>query len=121
MKIGILGAGHIGAAVAKLATDQGHQVMISSRHPDALAKLASGIGCVAGTAEQAADFGEICVVALPFNARDAMPAAGLAGKVVVDTMNYYPDRDGRIAELDEYKTTTSEMVAARLPGAKVVK
>lgn len=120
MKIGILGAGLIGGALAKLAADRGHDVTISSRHPDRLAALAAGVGCGAGSLEQAAGFGELCVLAVPLMARDSLPAAALAGKVVVDAMNYYPERDGAIAALDE-QATTSELVAAGLPGARLVK
>ncbi len=121
MRISILGAGLIGAALAKLAADRGHEVMISSRHPNALAGLAAGIGCRTGTLEQAAGFGELCVLAVPLMALASLPAAELAGKVVIDAMNYYPERDGAIAALDLRTTTTSELVAARLPGARLVK
>ena len=121
MKIGIFGAGAIGAALAKLAADQGHDVMISSRHPESLAELAAGIGCSAGTIAQAARFGELCIAAVPLKALDSLPVAPLAGKVVIDAMNYYPDRDGTIAPLDARATTTSELVAARLTGARLVK
>lgn len=121
MRISILGAGLIGAALAKLAADQGHEVIISSRHPDALAGLAAGIGCRAGTLEQAAGFGELCVLAVPLMALASLPAAELAGKVVIDAMNCYPERDGAIAALDRRTVTTSELVAARLPGARLVK
>ena len=121
MKIGILGAGLIGGALAKLAADHGHEVMISSRHPDALAELAAGIGCRTGTLDQAAGFGELCVLAVPLVALDSLPIAALAGKIVIDAMNYYPERDGAITVLDARTTTTSELVAARLPGARLVK
>ena len=121
MRIGILGAGLIGGALAKLAAERGHEVMISSRHPDALAGLAAGIGCKTGTLEQAAGFGELCVLAVPLMALDSIPAPALAGKVVIDAMNYYAERDGAIPALDERSTTTSELVAARLPGTRLVK
>lgn len=121
MKIGILGAGFIGGALAKLATDRGHEVMLSSRHPEALAGQAARIGCAAGRLDQAAGFGELCVLAVPLFARDGLPAGALAGKVVVDAMNYYPDRDGAIDVLDRRSTTTSELVASHLPGARLVK
>ena len=66
-------------------------------------------------------FGDIVVLAIPFHARASLPAAALAGKIAVDAMNYYPDRDGAIPELDRRETTTSAMVADLLPGARVVK
>lgn len=121
MKIGILGAGLIGEALAKLAADRGHRVMLSSRHPEQLSGLAASIGCEAGTADQAAAFGEIAVLAVPFTVRGALPAAALAGKIVIDAMNYYPERDGPVPALNARTTTTSELVAAELPGARLVK
>jgi predicted dinucleotide-binding enzyme len=121
MKIGIIGAGAIGGAIAKLAVDQGHQVMISSRHPDTLVALAERIGCNLGTVDAAAQFGELIVVAIPLKELARLPAQALAGKIVVDTMNYYPERDGVIEVLDARATTTSALVAAHLSGARVVK
>lgn len=121
MKIGILGAGLIGGSLAKLAVDRGHEVMLSSRHPDALAGLAAEIGCRTGTLVQCAGFGELCIMAVPLMALDSLPVSALTGKVVIDAMNYYPERDGAIAALDERTITTSELVSARLPGARLVK
>ncbi|NYH20189.1 NADPH-dependent F420 reductase [Paraburkholderia bryophila] len=122
MKIGILGAGFIGRAMATLAKQSGHDVMISnSRDPSTLMSTAAALGCKLGTAEQAASFGEVVVMAVPFSQIGALPVAALDGKIVIDTGNYYPERDGHIAALDERSTTTSQMLAAVLPGAKVVK
>jgi predicted dinucleotide-binding enzyme len=121
MKIGILGAGLIGGVLAKLASDRGHEVMLSSRHADTLAGLAAEIGCRTGTPVEGAGFGELCVLAVPLTALDSLPVSALAGKVVIDAMNYYPERDGAIAALDERTITTSELVSARLPGARLVK
>jgi predicted dinucleotide-binding enzyme len=121
MNIGIFGAGNIGAAVAKLAADVGHDVMISSRHPQHLVARAATIGCRAGTIEQAASHGELCLAAIPLNALESLPAALLAGKIVIDAMNYYPDRDGRIVALDQRLITTSELVARHLQHATIVK
>lgn len=117
MKIGIMGAGLVGAALAKLMADAGHDVMVSSRHPDRLAEVAG----TAGTIEQACAFGDLCVAAIPFGALGDIPPALLDGKVVMDAMNYYPDRDAAVAELDDLTATTSELVARHLPGARVVK
>jgi predicted dinucleotide-binding enzyme len=128
--IGIIGAGHIGTALARLSLDTGHDVVIAnSRGPETLADLVSGLqdrassgGTVrAGTAEEAAQAGDLVVVTVPLGAVDAVPAGPLAGKVVLDTCNYYPERDGRIAELDDETTTTSELVQRHLSGARVVK
>ncbi|MFM0174500.1 NADPH-dependent F420 reductase [Paraburkholderia sediminicola] len=122
MKIGILGAGFIGRAMATLAKQNGHEVMISnSRDPRTLISTAAALGCVLGTAQEAAKFGEVVVVAVPFGSIDALPAAALDGKIVIDTCNHYPERDGRIEALDSHATTTSQMLAAALPGARVVK
>ena len=81
----------------------------------------SGRLCKIGTAQQAAEFGDVVIVAIPLYAIESIAAAPLAGKVVLDADNYYPDRDGRIEALDERQTTTSEMLAQHLAGAKVVK
>ena len=96
----------------KLAVDQLHQVMISSRHPDTLVALADRIGCNMGTVDAAAQFGDLIVGAIPLKELDSLPARALAGKIVVDTMNYYPERDGVIEVLDARATTTSALVAA---------
>ncbi|QND44335.1 NAD(P)-binding domain-containing protein (plasmid) [Rhizobium lusitanum] len=121
MRIGILGAGPVGEALARLAVEQGHEVKIGSRHPARLVDLANAIGCVVGTPDEAAAFGEIVVAAVPLGAIDSLPRVEIGKKIVIDAMNYYPERDGRIASLDARTTTTSELVAARLPEARIVK
>ncbi len=122
MKIGILGAGFMSRALATLAKQNGHEVMISnSRDPRTLISTAAATGCAIGTAQEAAAFGEVVVVAVPFGSIHALPAAALDGKVVIDTCNYYPQRDGPIEALDTHATTTSQMLAAALPGVKVEK
>ncbi|MGQ7938051.1 NADPH-dependent F420 reductase [Paraburkholderia sp. D1E] len=122
MKIGILGAGFLGRAMATVAKNHGHEVMISnSRDPRTLISTAAVLGCALGTAEEAAKFGDVVVVTVPFSNIDALPAAALDGKIVIDTCNYYPDRDGQIEALNSRSTTTSQMLVAALPGAKVVK
>jgi predicted dinucleotide-binding enzyme len=128
--IGIIGAGHIGTALTRLLLDSGHDVVLAnSRGPESLAELVSGLqdrasgqGTVtAATAEEAGKAGDVVVLTVPLKAVGDVPAGPLAGKVVLDTCNYYPDRDGRIAELEDERTTTSELVARQLPGARVVK
>ncbi|WP_415913904.1 NADPH-dependent F420 reductase [Paraburkholderia sp. J76] len=121
LTVGILGAGEIGMTLGKLLAQAGHEVMLSSRRPEARAAEAASLGCRIGTLEQAAAFGEIVIAALPLLALDDIPVDTLAGKVVIDTMNYYPPRDGAIAAFDEYREATSERVAQRLHGARVVK
>lgn len=122
MRIGIIGAGYVGRAVAGLAMANGHEAMVSnSRAPDTLRSTCAALKCRAGTVEEAVRFGEIVVLAVPFRRFQALPAPLLAGKMVIDTLNYYPDRDGPIAELDSGSTTTSELVARHLAGARLVK
>lgn len=122
--IGIIGAGHIGSQVARLALASGYRVVISnSRGPDSLAELIEelGPGARAATVEEAAEAGDLVVVAIPLKAYRSVPVEPLKGKVVIDSNNYYPQRDGHIAALDDESTTTSELLQAHLPDSKVVK
>jgi predicted dinucleotide-binding enzyme len=122
--IGLIGAGHIGSQLARLAVKNGYAVVISnSRGPETLADLVRELGphARAAVSEEAAKAGDIVVVTIPLKNLGNVPGAPLAGKVVIDTLNYYPQRDGHIADLDNEKTTTSEMVQAQLPTSKVVK
>ncbi len=122
--IGIIGAGNIGSQLARLAVRNGHQVVIAnSRGPETLSDLVGelGDGARAATRDEAAAAGDVVVVTVPLGAIDTIPAEPLAGKVVIDTNNYYPQRDGQIAALDEGRTTTAQMLQDRLPGARVVK
>lgn len=122
--VGIIGAGHIGTALAKGLIAQGHDVVISnSRGPETLADLVSELGpkATAATAAEAAAAGEWAIVTVPLKAIDALPADELAGKIVLDTNNYYWERDGRIAELDEKRATTSGLLQRHLAGSKVGK
>jgi predicted dinucleotide-binding enzyme len=122
--IGIVGAGHIGSQVARLALAHGYKVVISnSRGPETLAPLVAELGpnARAATAVDAATAGDIVVVTVPLKHYRAVPVEPLAGKVVIDTNNYYPERDGHIPELDNESTTTAELLQAHLPAAKVVK
>lgn len=122
MKIGIIGAGFVGRAIAKLAIQAGHQTMLSnSRGPQTLFSLRPMIGCDIGTPTQAAAFGEIVVIAVPLSAIDNLPAQALHGKLAIDAVNYYPERDGKVAVLDAQQTTTSELLAETLPGVKIIK
>ena len=122
--IGLIGSGHIGSTVARLAVDAGYDVVLSnSRGPETLTDLVDDLGprARAATATEAAAAGDIVVVTVPLKAYREVPVEPLRGKVVIDTNNYYPDRDGHIAELDDESTTTSELLQAHLPGSHVVK
>ncbi|CAK9887954.1 MULTISPECIES: NADPH-dependent F420 reductase [Pseudomonas] len=123
MRIGIIGAGFIGRAVAQLALAAGHQVMLSnSRGPQTMSSVRSGIiGCEVGSAEEAAQFGEVVLLAIPFAHYRSVPAQWLEGKIVMDANNYYPDRDGQLPALDRFETTTSRLLAEHLQGSRVVK
>ena len=102
LKIGIIGSGHIGGTLATLWVKAGHEVLISSRHPEELKSLAASLGARAhvGTPREAALFGEVVLVSVPYK---ALPEIGrdlkseLAGKIVLDTCNPYPERDGPMA------------------------
>jgi predicted dinucleotide-binding enzyme len=122
--VGFIGSGHIGGTVARLAAAAGYRVVLSnSRGPQTLAALAAEIGPLASaaTAEQAAERGDLVVVAVPLRAYRDVPAAPLAGRTVIDANNYYPQRDGHLAELDDRSVTSSELLQRHLPGARVVK
>lgn len=122
--IGIIGAGNIGAHVARLAVAHGYEVVISnSRGPETLADLVAELGdsARAATPEEAAQAGDIVVVSVPLKNCRLIPVEPLAGKVVIDTNNYYPQRDGPIPELDNETTTTAELLQSHLPTSRVVK
>lgn len=122
--VGLIGSGRIGGTVAMLAVTAGHPVILSnSRGPDTLQGLAAALGPLAraGTGQEAAELGELVVVTIPLRAYASVPAGPLAGKVVMDACNYYPQRDGQIPELDSGALTSSELVQRQLPGSAVVK
>ena len=125
LKIGIIGAGQIGGTLAKLWVAAGHEVLISSRHPDELRSLAQSLGAKArvGTPRDAALFGDVVLVSVPYG---AMPQIGrdlkaeLAGKVVLDTGNPYPQRDGDMA-LEARRVGTGVASPRFLPGVRLVR
>jgi len=122
--LGIIGAGHIGSQIARLAIATGYNVVISnSRGPGTLSALIAELGpnARAATVAEAARSGEIVVVTIPLKEYKTVPVEPLADKIVIDTNNYYPQRDGHIPELDNESTTTSELLQAHLPTSKVVK
>jgi 8-hydroxy-5-deazaflavin:NADPH oxidoreductase len=125
MKIGIIGAGKIGGTLAKLWVEAGHEVLVSSRHPDQLAPLVQSLGprARAGTPREAAVFGDVVLISVPYG---ALPQVGkdlateLAGKIVLDTGNPYPDRDGDMA-VEARRTGTGAASSSYLAGVRLVR
>jgi 8-hydroxy-5-deazaflavin:NADPH oxidoreductase len=124
MNIGIIGAGSIGGTAARLFVKAGHNVAISnSRNGDGLRQLISELGpqARAATIAEATHFGDVVLVAIPFGKIGLLPPAAFEDKVVIDAGNYYPQRDGKIADLDNDLTTSSELLAEHLKGARIIK
>jgi 8-hydroxy-5-deazaflavin:NADPH oxidoreductase len=122
--VGIIGAGHIGSTLARGLVDRGYRVVISnSRGPETLTALVQDLGpnASAGSVTDAAASGDVVIVTVPLKAIAEVPVEPLAGKIVLDTNNYYWERDGRIAELDEKRTTTTGLLQQHLPTSKVAK
>ncbi|MFS0892735.1 NADPH-dependent F420 reductase [Microbacterium sp. 179-I 3D3 NHS] len=122
--LGIIGAGNIGSQIARVAVANGYDVVIAnSRGPETLADLVAQLGprARAATPADAAAAGDAVVVTVPLHAIDSLPVEQLAGKIVLDTNNYYFERDGHIEALDKGETTTSELLQQRLPGSKIAK
>jgi hypothetical protein len=122
--IGFIGSGHIGSSVARAALAKGYTVVMSnSRGPETLAELIAELGPNASTASavDAASAADFVVVTVPLKAALSVPVAPLAGKVVIDTNNYYFERDGHIAEIDDHTRTVSGLLQRHLVGAKVAK
>jgi len=124
MKIGIIGSGHIGATAARLFVKAGHEIGISnSREGEGLETLISELGsnAKAMSIEDAARFGDVVLIAIPFGKYETLPPNAFKGKVVIDADNYYPDRDGKYPQLDNDETTSSELIATHLKEARLVK
>lgn len=122
--IGLIGSGNIGSQIARAAVARGHHVVLSnSRGPETLSGLVAELGdhARAGTVTDAAEAGDVVVVTIPLKAIDTVPVEPLVGKVVIDTNNYYPQRDGQVPALDDRSTTSSQLLQDRLVGAHVVK
>lgn len=121
MKIGIIGAGNIGATAARLWLQAGHEVALSnSRGPDTLKDLVGELGpkAHAMTKEDAARSSEVVMEAIPFGHYSSLPADELRGKILISAANYYPQRDG---EIDLGGLSQSEFMAQHLPGVRLVK
>ncbi|MEH0639096.1 NAD(P)-binding domain-containing protein [Streptomyces bottropensis] len=122
--LAFIGSGNVGGTLARLAVAAGLDVVLSnSRGPESLADLVAELGprARAATPAEAAEAGDLVVVSIPLGGYEKIPAQPLAGKVVIDTLNYYPERDGRIAELDANELTSSELVQRHLADTRVVK
>src|SRR3954471_9057211 len=120
--LGIIGSGNIGTVLAKLAVAAGIDVVLAnSRGPESLREKAAELGVRAGTAVEAAEAGDIVVVTIPLGRYAEVPVEPLAGKIVIDTMNYYPGRDGRIEELDNETVNTADLLQRHLPESRTVK
>lgn len=125
LKIGIIGTGKIGGALAAHWAKAGHELLISSRHPEELKELAAQLGpkVRAGTPQQAAAFGDVILLSVPYAATPQIGrdlAKELAGKVVIDTGNPYPQRDGAMAE-EARRKGTGVASAEFLPGVRLVR
>lgn len=122
--LGLIGSGMIGGMLARLAVAAGVEVVLSnSRGPETLAELVAELGPLAraATPAEAARAGDLVVATIPLHAYDKLPADALAGKTVIDTMNYYPERDGRMAALETGDQSSSALVQRHLTGSRVVK
>jgi predicted dinucleotide-binding enzyme len=122
--IALIGSGNIGGTVARLSVAAGYDVVLSnSRGPETLKGLVDELGprARAATPAEAAAAGDLIVVSIPLRAYREVPVEPLIGKTVLDTNNYYAERDGRITELDDASTTSSELLQRHLPASKVVK
>lgn len=125
LRIGIIGAGHIGGTLARLWVQAGHEVLISSRHPAELKALADSLGPRArvGTPREAALFGTVVLVSIPYGAEAQLGRdlrAELAGKIVLDTGNPYPGRDGPMA-VEARREGTGAASARFFPGVRLVR
>ncbi|MEV0713332.1 NADPH-dependent F420 reductase [Asanoa sp. NPDC050611] len=122
MRIGIVGSGKVGGALTGRFRELGHDVLVANRRgPDSLRPLADQTGAQASTVRDAAEQSDIVVLAIPTTAVTELPVQAFDGKIVVDAINYYPERDGEIESIMDRAITSSRWVADHLPGARLVK
>jgi 8-hydroxy-5-deazaflavin:NADPH oxidoreductase len=122
--IGILGSGHVGSSLARAAIAHGYDVVLSnSKGPDSLAALVADLGpkARAATPDNAAMAADFAIVAIPITTIDQVPVEPLAGKVVIATINYFPQRDGHIAAIDNGTITVPGLLQEHLPASRVVR
>jgi predicted dinucleotide-binding enzyme len=122
--IGIIGAGRLGTAIARQSLKAGHRVNISnSRGPQSL-ELMLGVllpGAVAMTVNDVAQKSDIIILAMPLNKYSALDPEWLAGKIVIDAMNYWPPTEGRIPEFMNEQVTSSQYLQQHFDRARIVK
>ncbi len=124
-RIGIIGSGNIGGAVGLKWAEAGHHILFSSRHPEELTELVerAGPNAIAGLPAQAAAYGEVVFIAVPYA---ALPQVGrdyahlMQGKVVIDCGNPYPGRDGPMAE-EALAKGAGVASAEYVPGVRLVR
>ncbi|MEU5723700.1 MULTISPECIES: NADPH-dependent F420 reductase [unclassified Micromonospora] len=122
MRIGIVGSGHIGGTLTRRLRTLGHDVVVTnSRGPQSLTDLATETGAMAGTLEETVQGADLVVIAVPVKVVPDLPAELFDGALVADANNYYPQRDGDIAELLDRSLSSSRWTAEHLKGARVVK
>jgi 8-hydroxy-5-deazaflavin:NADPH oxidoreductase len=122
--IAILGSGHVGSNLAKAAIAHGYDVVLSNTgRPDSLAALVAELGpkARAATPAEAAAAGDLAIVAIPIGTIDQVPVQPLAGKVVIATVNYFPERDGHYPQIDDGTTTAPGLLQEHLPASRVVR
>jgi 8-hydroxy-5-deazaflavin:NADPH oxidoreductase len=122
--IGVIGAGHIGRSFSTAAIERGYDIVISNAAgPETLRRLIADLGpkASAATAADAAAAGDFALLAIPLTGADSLPVEPLAGKIVLTTCNYFPQRDGQFADIDAGRVTVPGYLQARLPESKVVR
>jgi 8-hydroxy-5-deazaflavin:NADPH oxidoreductase len=122
--IGIIGSGHVGSNLARAAIAHGYDVVLTnSQGPDTLTGLIQDLGpnAQAATPEEAAAAADFAIVAIPITTVGQVPVGPLTGKVVIATINYFPQRDGHFPDIDNGITTVPGLLQAHLPGSRVVR
>ncbi len=126
MKICIIGSGNIGGTLGRHFARAGHEVLFSSRHPEKLRSMAEEVGAQTGTPEEAARFGGVIRLAIPFGQNESVArqiGSFTSGKILIDATNPYPQRDGEVAQRirDDEEQTATAYTAGLFPEARVVK
>jgi predicted dinucleotide-binding enzyme len=123
-RLGIIGAGKLGTALARAALAAGYEVAIASSGPaDRIALTVDVLapGAVASTVDEVLSFAAVIILAVPAHRFRELPSDRFDGKILIDAMNYWPDTDGEDRELSAAEAGTSTIVQAHFPGARIVK